>query len=62
MHLQKRNGHSVLYLSRETQSIRIPRDVLRKAVTSALAHLPPGTHNRRKLSIDALNRAGIKAS
>ena len=30
MHLQKRNGHSVLYLSRETQSIRIPRDVPRK--------------------------------
>jgi len=62
MHLQKRNGHSVLYLSRETQSIRIPRDVPRKSVTSALAHLPPGTPDRRQRSIDALNRAGIKAS
>ena len=62
MEIQSRNGHSVLYLSRGTQAIRIPRGTPRKSVTAALADLPPGAHNRRRRSIEALNKAGIKAS
>ena len=62
MELQKRNGHSVLYLGREQKSIRVPENTSRKVVALILADLPPRTHNRRAKSIAALQRAGIAAS
>ena len=60
--LQRRIGHSVLYPGTGTQAIRIPLHTSREIVVQILRDLPPGEYNRRKRIIQALNRAGVKAS
>jgi hypothetical protein len=62
MRIEKRKGHSVLYLSVGLQAIRIPENTDRKKVTAILSRISPGTPSRRNKSIEALNQAGIKAS
>jgi len=60
--LQRRGGHSVLYLSRGTQAIRVPADAKACDVSQAISGLPSGSYDRRRRAIDKLHAAGIVAS
>ena len=63
MRIEKRKTHNLLYIATDgQQAIRIPVNVNVSQCKAIAAKFKPGTPNRRKNIIEALNGNGIRAT
>ena len=63
MRIEKRTTHNLLYIATDgQQAIRIPQKVNVAQCKAIAAKYKPGTPNRRKNIVKALNDNGIKAT